>query len=84
MNVIVTPHTGHPEEFRAVLTPGLHEITLSSGEAFSVITTEAGEVLAVPSRNVFTPDGLAYAKEWATLQHKSIYDIYVPDALAVA
>lgn len=80
--VIVTPHSGHPERFRATLIPGLHKIS-SRDEAVSVVSTEAGEVLAVPSRNVFTPEGLRYADEWATQTHKSIYDIRVPDALAV-
>lgn len=82
LHVIVTPHTGHPEQFRATLIPGLHKIS-SRSEVVSVVSTEAGEVLAVPSRNVFTPEGLRYAQEWATQTHKSIYDIRVPDALAV-
>lgn len=80
--VVVTPHAGHPEQFKATLIPGLHKIS-SHGEAVSVVSTEAGEVLAVPSRNVFTPEGLRYAEEWATLQGKTIHDVRVPDALAV-
>lgn len=80
--VIVTPHAGYPEQFRATLIPGLHKIS-SRGELVSVVSTEAGEVLAVPSRNVFTPEGLRYAREWATKGHSTIYDVRVPDALAV-
>lgn len=80
--IVVTPHAGQPERFRATLIPGLHKIS-SRDEVVSVVSTEAGEVLAVPSRNVFTPEGLAYAEEWATLQGKTIYDVRVPDALAV-
>ena len=82
-HVVVTEHAGHPERFRATLIPGLHRIPSAAGTEQSVVSTEAGEVLAVPSRNVFTPEGLRYAEEWATQTHKTIYDIRVPDALAV-
>lgn len=82
--VVVTPHAGQPERFRATLIPGLHKVSSPPGaEPVSVVSTEAGEVLAVQSRHVFTPEGLAYAEEWATLQGKTIYDVRVPDALAV-
>lgn len=49
-HVKVVGAPGYPEEFRAVLIPGLHEIP---GESpVSVISTEAGEILAVPSESV--------------------------------
>lgn len=39
-------------EFRAVLIPGLHQVPSVDGPPVSVISTEAGEILAVPSETV--------------------------------
>lgn len=83
MSVVVTEHAGWPERRKGVLIPGLHEVP-SRGETVTVVSLDNGEIHAVPSRNVFTPEGLRYAEEWATLNHKTIYDVRVPDALAVA
>lgn len=83
MSVVITEHAGWPERRKGTLIPGLHEIP-SEGEAVSVVSLDNGELHAVPSRNVFTPEGLRYAEEWATRTHKSIYDVRVPDALAVS
>lgn len=48
---------GYVEEFRAVLIPGLHEVpAVDDRGPVSVISTEAGELLVVPSRFVeFVP-----------------------------
>jgi hypothetical protein len=81
--VIITEHAGWPERRKGVLIPGLHEIPQPEGAALSVVSLDNGELCAVPSRNVFTPEGLRYAEDWATQTHKTIYDIRVPDALAV-
>lgn len=51
-HVKVVGAPGYPEEFRAVLIPGLHDIPSATGDSVSVISTEAGEVLAVPSESV--------------------------------
>lgn len=83
-SVIVTEHKQFPERRKGVLIPGLHEIPQSDGIPLSVVSFDNGEIYAVPSRNVFTPDGLAYAEEWATKAHRTIYDVRVPDALEVA
>lgn len=82
--VVVFKHPGFTDRFRAILIPGLHKVSSPPGaEPVSVISTEAGEVLAVQSRHVFTPEGLAYAEEWATKDHSTVFDVRVPDALAV-
>lgn len=83
VQIIITEHASWPERRKGVLIPGLHEVP-SRGEVVTVVSLDNGEIHAVPSRNVFTPEGLRYAEEWATQTHKSIYDIRVPDALAVA
>lgn len=82
VQVVITPHSGWPERRKGTLVPGLHKIP-SEREEVSVVSLENGELHAVPSRNVFTPEGLRYAEEWATRTHKTIYDVRVPDALAV-
>lgn len=87
MNVIVTEHAQFPERRKGVLVPGLHKIPSiwrSATEDVSVISFDNGEIFAVPSRCVFTPDGLAYAEEWATKTHATIYDVRIPRALEVA
>jgi hypothetical protein len=81
MSVVITEHAGWPERRKGTLIPGLHKIEASSG-IVSVVTLDNGELHAVPSRNVFSPDGLAYAEEWAVKTHSTIYDVRVPDALA--
>ena len=82
--VIVFKLPGYVDRFRATLIPGLHRIVSARGaEPVSVVSTEAGEVLAVESRHVFTPEGLAYAEEWATKSHASVFDIKIPEALEV-
>lgn len=48
---------GYPEEFRAVLIPGLHEVPQPGEAPVSVISTEAGELLAVPSDTVRFVEG---------------------------
>jgi hypothetical protein len=83
MKIVVTEHAQWPERRSGTLVPGLHRIP-SRGEDVSVVSLDNGEIHAVPSRNVFTPEGLRYAEEWATQTHKTIYDIRVPDALAVS
>ncbi len=80
--IIVTEHACWPERRTGTLIPGLHEIP-SRGEIVSVVSLDNGEIHAVPSRCVFTPEGLRYAEEWATLTHKTIHDVRVPDALRV-
>ena len=84
MNIIVTEHAQFPERRKGVLIPGLHRIPQTDGVDLSVVSFENGEIFAVPSRNVFTPDGLAYAEEWATKTHATIYDVRIPRALEVA
>lgn len=51
-HVKVVGAPGYPEEFRAVLIPGLHDIPQPDGPPVSVISTEAGEILAVPSESI--------------------------------
>jgi len=83
VNVVIAEHAGWPERRRGTLIPGLHEIP-SDGGLLSIISLDNGEIHAVPSRSVFTPEGLHYAEEWATKTHVTIHDVRVPDALAVA
>jgi hypothetical protein len=82
MNIVVTEHAGWPERRKGTLIPGLHKVP-SRGEIVSVVSLDNGELHAVPSRNVFTPGGLAYAEEWATKTNDTIYGIYIPAALEV-
>lgn len=83
MDVVVTEHAQWPERKSGTLIPGLHEIPQTDGRALSVVLLANGEIHAVPSRNVFTPEGLRYAEEWATKSHSTIYDVRVPEALEV-
>lgn len=82
-SVVLFGHVGYADGFKATLIPGLHKIPSDSGGDVSVISTEAGEVLAVKSRNLFTPEGLMYAKEWATKTHCTVFDVEMPEALRV-
>lgn len=81
--VIVANHPGYVDRYKATLIPGLHKVEQPGEEPVSVISTESGETLAVRSRHLFTPEGLRYAEEWATKNHTTIFDVRVPDALAV-
>lgn len=83
MRVVITEHAGWPERLEGTLIPGLHRVP-SRGETVTVVSLDNGEIHAVPSRSVFTPEGLRYAQEWAVQTHKTIYDVRVPDALEVA
>lgn len=83
MKLVIVEHKGFPQRFKATLIPGLHKVDQPGEDPVTVISTEAGDVIAVPSRYVFTPEGLRYAEDWATQTHKSIFDIRVPDALSV-
>lgn len=83
MNVVITEHADWPVRRTGTLIPGLHRIPQTDGTALSVVSLDNDEIFAVPSRNVFTPEGLRYAEEWATQTHSTIYDVRVPDALAV-
>lgn len=48
---------GFTEEFRAVIIPGLHMVPQTgSREPVTVISTEAGELLCVPSSTVRDPE----------------------------
>lgn len=84
-HVVVHKLPGYTDEFKAVVIPGLHKIPTpgSPDRLVTVISTEAGELLAVESRHIFTPEGLRYAQEWATQTHNSVFSVRVPDALAV-
>ncbi len=56
--VEITGAPGFVDRFRATLIPGLHEVRLAGeSEPVSVVSTEAGEILAVPSGCItFTPE----------------------------
>lgn len=82
--IILVDHPGYTSRYEGFLIPGLHRAGTDNDEPVSVIGTEAGDVLAVKSRHLFTPEGLRYAEEWATKLHVSVLDVYVPRALAVA
>lgn len=84
MNVIVIEHAGWPERRKGTLTPGLHRVPQPGDPDISVVSLDNGEIVAVQSDSVFTPEGLAYAEEWATKTHSSVRSIRIPDALAVA
>jgi hypothetical protein len=43
---------GYPDEFRATIIPGLHEVPQPGEEPVTVISTEAGEILVVPSSSI--------------------------------
>lgn len=80
--VVVTEHAQWPERRKGTLIPGLHQVP-TDRDPVSVVALDNGEIHAVPSRAVFTPEGLRYAEEWATKTHNTIHDVRVPDALAV-
>jgi len=81
--IVVTEHADWPERRKGTLIPGLHEIQRGT-EILSVVSLDNGEIHAVPSRNVFTVEGLRYAEEWSAKTGRTIYDVRVPDALGVA
>lgn len=81
--IVVVDHPGYVPRYHAFLIPGLHAVGSVDGEPTTVIGTEAGDVLAVRSRHVYTPEGLRYAEEWAAKLHVPVLDVYVPRALAV-
>lgn len=82
--VIVFRAPGHEDEFRATLVPGLHEIVaVDSRGPLTVVADAEGDVFVIPSRHVFTPEGLQYAQEWATKCHLTVFDVRIPDALRV-
>lgn len=63
---------GYVDGFRATLVPGLHEFQAGpDAPKMSVVVTDAGETLAIPSEFV----RVLYCREWAPS------DIYVPEAL---
>lgn len=47
---------GYVEEFRAVIIPGLHRVPQPGEQPVTVISTEAGELLCVPSSTVRDPE----------------------------
>ena len=61
--VVITEHAGWPERRKGTLIPGLHEVP-SRGETVTVVSLDNGELHAVPSRNVFTPEGRAKVDEF--------------------
>lgn len=56
-HVKVVGAPGYPEEFRAVLIPGLHKVPQPGRNPVSVISTEAGELLAIESEFVELVEG---------------------------
>lgn len=80
--IVVVEHSRWPERKVGTLIPGLHEVP-TDREPVSIVSLDNGEIHAVPSRYVFTPEGLRYAEEWATKTHNTIHGVCVPDALAV-
>lgn len=84
LHVQVDAQEGFPSPFRAVLIPGLHEISQPGSEPVSVISTQSGEVLCVPSRTVHpvdSPEASRYREEWATKADRNPREVYVPKAL---
>lgn len=58
MQVEIIGAPGFVDRFKAVLVPGLHEVSFAGDvEPVSVITTQAGELLAVPSKYVHPVNG---------------------------
>lgn len=95
-HVEVNGEPGYADGFKAVLIPGLHEIAFVEGVGSkSVIITEAGDFLAVDSKNVTfvdSPDAqesgptesagaAAYRAEWATKADRNPREVYIPEAL---
>ena len=85
--VKITGAPGFVDEFTATLIPGLHGIpsAVAGDETITIISTSAGEVLAVPSQFVeFTdesPLAQAYRAEWSVKADRNPSDVYIPEAL---
>jgi hypothetical protein len=83
--VEINGQPGYADGFKAVLIPGLHEVVyVDDAEPKSVIVTEAGDILAVDSKNVTfvdSPQAAAYRAEWATKADRNPRDVYIPEAL---
>lgn len=81
--IVIVDHPGYVERYEGFVVPGLHGVGDVDGNPATIVTTEAGDYLAVHSRHVYTPEGLRYAEEWANKLHVPVLDVYVPEALAV-
>lgn len=66
----------------ARVIPGLGRLPArdSRGE-LTVVATDCGDVLVVPTRCIATPQAAAYVEHWATLTGRSVADIHIPEAL---
>lgn len=81
IKIVVIEHQGWPERRSGHLIPGLHEIPQANGVPLSIVSLDNGEIHAVPSASVYTPEGLAYVEEWAVKAHRPLSDVRVPKAL---
>lgn len=81
MKVKVFRAPGFEDEWSGELW--LHNFTVADDCTPQSVVSDGTSVVAVPSRCVFTPEGLSYAKEWAAKSGRSVFDVRVPDALAV-
>lgn len=85
--VKITGAPGFVDGFIATLIPGLHEIPSTSPAEgpVTIISTSAGEVLAVPSVFVSlteeSPLAQAYRSEWSVKADRNPSDVYIPEAL---
>lgn len=52
MQVEITGAPGFVDNFKATLVSGLHRVGTVDGQPVTVVTTEVGEYLAVPSKHV--------------------------------
>lgn len=83
MKVTVHGAPGY-DRFDASVVPGLHKVTdVDSRGPLTVVADSAGELHVIPSRNVFTPEGLRYAEEWSVKAGRSVTEVYIPEALEV-
>lgn len=92
--VEITGAPGYVDGFKATLVPGLDHVQVSANAPeVSVVVTDAGETLAIPSEFVHdlnqpleaepreALNAELYADEWVAKTGRARSDIYIPEAL---
>lgn len=75
---------GYVDGFKATLVPGLDEFQAGpDAPKVSVVVTDAGETLAIPSEFVhdLNQNAELYRNEWEAKTGRARSDIYIPEAL---
>lgn len=87
VHIIARKAPGFDPDTRGTIVDGLERVGSSDQGPLTVIVTEAGDFLAIPSKHIEvidssdSPDAAAYREEWAVKSGRNPRDVYVPEAL---